>query len=380
MGNRAPRRHALLLATLAPLALLVMLAGCGSGKVKTAATATVTAARANGATPSATTGQPQGAHHPLAGINVEPGMRPWRYTGANPDGWWCAPPNCYQNADPAATINAELSLAQQLGVTIVRVEFPWPLIEPQRGVFDWSRADAIVLAAGSHNVQLQPILVYTPAWSDSGGMTLTPGAGDYAGFVSAIVARYHSTIHYWELWNEPDGSHYWNSGEQAYVSSVLIPGYGAAKAADPQASVILGGPASADAKWLNGVYSLGGGNSFDIMAFHDYGGGTSPLTDAQSVAGILSAHGQASKPLWLGEYGVEENTTADTGQQYLLRTVLTAANSPIAVAEWYNLRDDFSMTCCPAQVAVTGYWGLVKHDDVTQKNAFATLRQLIAGG
>jgi hypothetical protein len=77
---------------------------------------------------------------------------------------------------------------------------------------------------------------------------------------------------------------------------------------------------------------------------------------------------------------VEENTTADTGQQYLLRTVLTATNSPIAVAEWYNLRDDFSMTCCPAQVAVTGYWGLVKHDDVTKKDAFATLRQLIAGG
>lgn len=380
MRNRAPRRHALLLATLAPLALIIMLAGCGSNKVKTTATTTVTSALSNGATPSATTAQTQAAHHPLAGVNAEPGMRPWRYTGANPDGWWCVPPNCYQNADPAATINAELSLAQQLGVTIVRVEFPWPLIEPQRGAFDWSRADAIVLAAGSHNIQLQPILVYTPAWSDSGGMTLTPGSGDFAGFVSAIVARYHSTIHYWELWNEPDGSHYWNSGEQAYVSSVLLPGYQAAKAADPQASVILGGPASADAKWLNGVYSLGGGNSFDIMAFHDYGGGTSELTDAQSVEGILSAHGQASKPLWLGEYGVEENTTADTGQQYLLRTVLTATNSPIAVAEWYNLRDDYSMTCCPARVAVTGYWGLVKHDDVTKKDAFATLQQLIAGG
>ncbi|MGH2485098.1 MAG: beta-galactosidase, partial [Ktedonobacterales bacterium] len=197
MRNRAPRHHALLLATLTPLALIIVLAGCGSSNVKTTATATATSARANGGTPSGTPSGTPGARHPLAGINVEPGMRPWRYTGANPDGWWCAPSNCYQNADPTATINAELSLAQQLGVTIVRVEFPWPLIEPQRGVFDWSRADAIVLAAGSHNVQLQPILVYTPAWSDSGGMTLSPGSGDYAGFVSAIVARYHTTIHYW---------------------------------------------------------------------------------------------------------------------------------------------------------------------------------------
>ena len=375
-----PTRYRVILAVL--LALTVALAGCGSGgkAQKGAPTTAATAASTANATPTATAGKTNQARHPLAGINAEPSMRPWRYTGANPDGWWCVPPNCYQNPNPLATINAELSFAQQLGVAVVRVEFPWPLIEPQRGVFDWSRADAIVLAAGSHNVQLQPVLVYTPAWTDSGGMTLAPGAGDFAGFVSAIVGRYHTTIHYWEMWNEPDGSHYWNSGEQAYVSSVLIPGYRAAKSADPQAQVILGGPASANAEWLNGVYDMGAGNSFDIMAFHDYGGGTSELTDAQTVERILSAHNQSGKPLWLGEYGVQENAIADTGQQYLLRTVLTATNTPIAMAEWYNLRDDYSMTCCPAQIAVTGHWGLVQHDDVTKKDAFATLQQLISAG
>ena len=377
MERHAPRSR-VTLAVL--LALTVLLTGCGGGGKAKTTTPTATTSRTAGTTPVATNGQNIKPKHPLAGINVEPSMRPWRYTGPNPDGWWCAPPNCYQNADPTATINAELSLAQQLGVSIVRVEFPWPLIEPQRGVFDWTRADAIVLAAGSHNVQLQPVLVYTPAWSDSGGMTLAPGNGDYAAFVSAVVGRYHTTIHYWELWNEPDGSHYWNSGEQAYVSSVLIPGYRAAKSADPQAQVILGGPASPDAQWLNGVYTYGGGNSFDIMAFHDYGGGTSELTDASAVEGVLSAHGQASKPIWLGEYGVQEDTIADTGQQYLLRTVLTATNTPIAMAEWYNLRDDYSMTCCPPSVAVTGHWGLVQHDDATKKDAFATLQQLIAAG
>lgn len=378
MHNREPR-YRVTLAVL--LALAVFVAGCG-GNAKTSSPAATAqpSVRAGATTPAATVSQSPRGDHPQAGINVEPGMRPWRYTGPNPDGWWCVAPNCYQNTDPLATINAELALARQLGVAVVRVEFPWPLIEPQRGVFDWSRADAIVLAAGSHNVQLQPILVYTPAWSDSGGMTLAPASGDYAAFVAAIVGRYHASIHYWELWNEPDGSHYWNSGEQAYVSSVLVPGYKAAKSADPAAQVILGGPASADAKWLNGVFDLGGGASFDIMAFHDYGGGTSELTDANAVEAILSAHGQASKPIWLGEYGVQENSIADTGQQYLLRTVLTATNTPIAMAEWYNLRDDYSMTCCPAQVAVTGYWGLVRHDDATKKDAFATLQQLIAGG
>ena len=101
---------------------------------------------------------------------------------------------------PASVIRSRLRPATTTALGQARrVELPWPLIEPQRGVFDWTRADAIVLAAGSHNVQLQPVLVYTPAWSDSGGMTLAPGNGDYAAFVSAVVGRYHTTIHYWEL-------------------------------------------------------------------------------------------------------------------------------------------------------------------------------------
>src|SRR5690349_14882826 len=25
-----------------------------------------------------------------AGMNVEPGMRPWRYNGPQPDSWWCS--------------------------------------------------------------------------------------------------------------------------------------------------------------------------------------------------------------------------------------------------------------------------------------------------
>ena len=246
--------------------------------------------------------------------------------------------------------------------------------------WDRTRADAIVLAAGSHNVQLQPVLVYTPAWSNAGGMTEPPSNGDFAGFVSAVVGRYHTTIHDWELWNEPDGPTYWKSNEQAYVSSILIPGYQAAKSADPQTRVILGGPAYVDAQWLDGIYNLGGGNSFDIMAWHDYQGGDFVLNDARAIEGILSAHGQSGKPIWLGEYGAQENVIADTNQQTLLRQVLTATGTPIAVAQWYNLRDDYSVGCCPMQPGEPAHWGLVQHDDLTKKDAFATLRQLIAAG
>ncbi|HEV2404951.1 MAG TPA: endo-1,4-beta-xylanase, partial [Ktedonobacterales bacterium] len=165
-----------------------------------------------------------------AGINVEPSMRPFRYNGPNPDSWWCVQPNCFQNSNPMTTINDELSLAQQLGVSVVRIEFPWALIEPGNGVYDWSRADAIVNAANAHGIQLQPIIVYTPKWINS-DPTQPPTASEFSSFVSALVGRYHNSIHYWEMWNEPNLVNYWAASEQSYVSNILVPGYAATKAA-----------------------------------------------------------------------------------------------------------------------------------------------------
>src|SRR2546423_4445677 len=89
-----------------------------------------------------------------AGINIEPGMRPWRWTGANPDGWWCRAPRCNGVRSGTMFVDRELSLARELGAVNVRVEFPWPLIEPERGRFDWRRADYIVRAARRRHLQL----------------------------------------------------------------------------------------------------------------------------------------------------------------------------------------------------------------------------------
>ncbi len=311
----------------------------------------------------------------LAGINVEPSYRPWRYqAGPNPDGWWCVPPNCSQNADPNVTINTELSLIHSLGAGNLRLEFPWTFLEPNsKGTYDWSRADVIVSAAQTHGVQLQPIIVFTPSWSQS-DPTHAPSPQDFYDFVHALVTRYKSSIHVWEMWNEPDHYHYWNSGEQAYVTDVLVPGFNAVRAADPSAKVELGAPSTANSTWLNNIYSMGGGNSFDIMAYHSYG--PSPLADGSTVQSVLNAHGQGSKPIWLGEYGVQETAIADSNQQSLMTNTLTGSGNA-TVAQWYNLRDDFSMTCCPPGIAVSDYFGVVQHDDTTLKNGYATMQGLI---
>lgn len=309
------------------------------------------------------------------GISAQPSMRPWRYVGANPDGWWCRYPACRQVANGTTFVDRELPLIRRLGAGLLRLEFPWPLIEPQRGVFDWRRSDYIVRQVDRQGLALLPVLVYSPPWAATGA-SRPPRAGDFGRFAKRFAARYGRSIDYYELWNEPDIARYWEGTQAEYVSRVLVPGYRAIKAPDPQAKIVLGGPAKADAGWLHGIYNHGGGRFFDVMSYHDYTGDPAALArNAFTVESVLEAHGQGSKPIWLAEYGREEASTADVHHQWLFRTALTE-KLPLARAVWYTLRDDFPMTCCPPAPIKAEFFGLMT-DTYARKQGYDVMRQLL---
>lgn len=339
----------------------------------------------NPAAPTGTVVIPSPVVHPPArpgargaGINVEPSYRPWRYLGGPaPESWWCVAPNCSPDEPPRTRIDTDLSLANQLGVNMVRVEFPWRFLEPQRGVYDWTRADLIVKEAMYYHVELQPIVVYSPTWV--GSPTAAPAPQDFRTFMTALVGRYHATIHYWELWNEPDLDKYWSAGEQAYVEDILIPGNQGIKAADPNALVVLGGPSWASGDWFHRIYEYGAGDSFDIVSWHAYGGVNNALASTRNMQALMAFHHQSNKPLWIGEYGMQDSSVNDSAQSSLLTGVLTS-DSAIAQADWYTLRDEAAMECCPPTIAVLGSYGLVRRDGVTLKAGFATLQRLISKG
>jgi hypothetical protein len=308
------------------------------------------------------------------GINAEPSMRPWRYSGANPDGWWCRPAACNGVANGTVFVERELRLISRLRAKRLRLEFPWPLIEPRPNSFEWGRADYIVKRARHYRVRLLPVLLYTPPW-DAPDANDPPQTEAYKTFVRAFAHRYRAFVDAYELWNEPDLERYWTGGPQEYVNAVLRPGYRAVKAEDPRAHVVLGGPASADLEWLNDVYRFGGGGSFDTMSFHDYSGDSQILDHARLVQDLLRTHRQARKPIWLTEYGLQEAGQADVRQQALIRLVLTG-RAPIALAAWYSLRDDAVMSCCPPATIKNELYGLVMAD-YRPKDAYRTMKRLL---
>ena len=316
---------------------------------------------------------------PANGVNVNPSFRPWRNpTIVNPDSWW----------DPTngpAKISSEIPLIQQLNAGILRIEFPWWSIENAgKGQFNWVQADLIVNSAAQAGVQLAPVLVFTPPWASgtcsnpvtnctSSALAFTcpataPSAKDFGDFVTAIATRYRGKIHFWEMWNEPDLAKYFQNGDpMLYATNVLVPGYNAVKAVDVSAQVILGGPSTPNTSWIQSVLNAGGTGHFDIMSFHDYNSsGSAILTDATSVASLASG-----KPLWLGEFGIQD--TAGSTQTPLITGVL-GVSSALSLGSWYELRDDQIMTDANT-VCFSQNFGLTDHS-YNKKTSFATFQTL----
>lgn len=311
------------------------------------------------------------------GINVEPAARPWRYVGANPDGWWC-PVGACTTSDPLGRIDTEMGLAAQLYVSNIRLEIPWFLVEPGNGSYDWTRADYIFNSASRHGLLIQPILVYTPSWD--GNYNSFPHPSSFGSFVTAFMNRYGRAIGAVEMWNEPDGGQSLTVNDpNRYVADILIPGYNAVKASHPLVQVIEGGSINDSGTccaWLSGIYNAGGGSYFDIAAFHDYGGNYAQI--AQQYQGVINAHrSQGNKPIWLGEYGVSDPSGS---QQSSLINGALANTAALAMAQFYTLRDESVYTCCPP--AATGehkQYGVVAANDVTKKSSFYTMVSLLKG-
>jgi hypothetical protein len=317
----------------------------------------------------------------VGGMNVEPGIRPWQYLGANPQSWWCSVPNCTGDFDvsgdgPIPTIEAELADAKALGAAEVRFEWPWPLLEPQSGVFDWSRADAIVAASRLIDEPILPVFLWTPQWAGGGPqLNQPPGTvAEWVDFVTASVQRYGRDFSKGiEIWNEADSGRYLTGSVQTYVADVLNPAYAAAKRLDPALPIVLGGSINDSGNccaFLSAVIRAGG--KFDVATFHNYSGTWSK--EAESYRSILDGAGRSATPIWLTEFGVESSQ----GSQTSAIQAVFGGSLPLEQAFWYNLRDTGAYRCCPPSEAASATWGILDAN-FTPKPSYGLLQSMLGG-
>lgn len=211
--------------------------------------------------------------------------------------------------------------------------FIWGEVEREPGQYDWSRTDRAVKEAQGHGFNLIVTLWPYAEWDQSRCRTPLPEdrarefreLGRYRGppcdleayreFVRRAVERYDGDgvddmpglkypVRYWEVSNEPSMQEELTffTGTPPDYFEILRATHGAVEAADPDATVVQGGAASAEhetADFWEEVYDLGGAQYFDIANVHSIGLESYDLY-ASKYATFLDEN-DVEKPFWVTE-------------------------------------------------------------------------------
>lgn len=292
-------------------------------------------------------------------------------------------------ADPPQQIASELALMRAAGVEWLRLPLRWFWLEPQRGRYRWDYVDGVVQQAGDAGLQLLAVLGGTPRWS-SGIDAGTRRSGvrsdafeptdtrDFAAYVYRVVDRFSGRIGAYELMNEPNSPDHWApKPNAARFVEMLCAGYFAAKYADPQSAVVLGGlngnglslgyetPEARD--FLKTIYLGAAERCFDVLAIHPYAhptedGGRVLQSWIDATRRYMVERGDR-RPIWLTEIGWStgaslwgHSTISDEQQADWVHVVYDHVAGPEKVF-WYNFKETRPDPTDPEY-----QWGLVRYD------------------
>lgn len=152
-----------------------------------------------------------------------------------------------------STWSAELDLAlevvQEIGVTTLRTDVRWDQVEPQQGVLDWSTYDPVVDELLAMGVEPLALLAYGNPWasSDPEADAFYPpdDPADFAAYAAGSAEHFAGRISRYEIWNEQNaGYRFWKpglDGDPIAYGELFAAAADAVHAADPQATVLIGG-------------------------------------------------------------------------------------------------------------------------------------------
>jgi polysaccharide biosynthesis protein PslG len=295
-----------------------------------------------------------------------------------------------------ADIDKTLDTLQSIGVQDIRVFVPWAYVEPTQGTYNWSYLDEVMNAAAARNMGVMAEINATPAWDAASG-TL-PGAGapnptDFASFATQVATRYGSDISAYEIWNEPNYAGFYEPIDPAGYTALLKAAYPAIKAVDPTATVVagalgsvvsFGGVTMDPTTFISDMYADGAKGYFDALSFHPYqeslefsqGGSVpnSPLQQVTAIYNLMVANGDASKKIWISEYGLPTSDVTQQQQADYIQDILNtwkteSYGGPIFI---YTAQDTNSASTNPQDT-----YGIYE-SDWTPKLAVAVIQQAIA--
>ncbi len=260
------------------------------------------------------------------------------------------------------------------GFSWTRVDFNWNAIEPQNGTFTFEQYDSFVENCTRAGIHVLAILDYSANWASSGppdwkDIDRFPPKymSDWEEYVFQTVSHFKDRVKHWEVWNEPNIRYFWfPKADAKEYYRLLKSAYAAAKRADPECTVLIGGIIGFDVRYLREVYELGGARFFDVMAIHPY---SAEPYDRCNFSGNMSAlrslmaeYGDSKKEIWFTElsWTVSQNLSKDDQAAYLIRSYVLSFAEGADKLFWFNLN-----AAPPPEESS----GLIEHD-LTPRPAF----------
>jgi hypothetical protein len=244
----------------------------------------------------------------------------------------------------------------------------WAQINTADGVYDWTLLDEWLSDAQNFKVgEVMYTFGQTPQWASSNPTDQTCNSGwgqgecdppkdlnpDGSGtdqiwknWVAAIAAHSAGQIKYWEVWNEPKNTFFWN-GTVAQLVRMAKDARSVILSIDPQA-VMLTPPSHGP--WQTLYFAAGGPKYADIVTYHGYTyrsgcvGYPQAADELKLISGVqavMANYGQSGKPLWDTEvsWGVTAASCffdEDLQAAYLAQLYMLHWSAGVERAFWYQ--------------------------------------------
>ena len=211
---------------------------------------------------------------------------------------------------------------RDLGAGWVKTQVSWKLYQPEQNRFDADRfaeLDRLIAAAEQNDIKVLLGVAKAPEWSRP-TTELDGPPGDnalFTEFMFTLASRYQGRVAAYELWNEANLQREWNGAPLSAASLVDLIRAGAAgvRAADPEATLISGAPATTgindgrvaidDRQYLQQMVAAGVAEVVDAVGAHPYGWANPP--DSSAYQGIPETSSHNNHPSFyfadtLGDY------------------------------------------------------------------------------
>jgi hypothetical protein len=262
------------------------------------------------------------------------------------------------------TMDGEFAAMRDAGAAWLRCDFAWYDLERSQGSWDFAGTDAVVAQAEARGVEVLGILGTSPGWANGGNAWNYPPTDidAWKTYVNTVASRYAGRVAAWEIWNEENIDGFWQPAPDAaaYVN-LLAAASPEIRAADPDATVVMGGVAGLGSTYLDECLSLGAADHVDAVAYHPYaetiGVEGQPEEDllrpkeslcrflVQFVHWLVAQHTSKDLEIWITEVGwttcaqTPPGVDEDTQAAYMLRTLINYATTDVERVVWFNLRD-----------------------------------------